>query len=180
MARAVTEMQSYRRSVSGILPTAKRLFLVACLLFSIQARPSEELSVITNLPEKCSQAVTAQRVCLVYISRVGCPYCGKLEKEVLFPLLKVDEYVSRVQLYELPWELTELTDFKKQLISAEEFIDIYGVVGTPTLLFLDASGNEVSERMVGYQSEDFYWHYLDKSIDRGLIKLLDHGVSLPE
>jgi hypothetical protein len=37
---------------------------------------------------------------------------------------------------------------------------------TPTLLFLDADGNEISERLVGIWSEDFYGGFIDNRIDQ--------------
>jgi len=38
------------------------------------------------------------------------------------------------------------------------------VMVTPTILFLGSSGEELSERLVGYQSQEFYWRYLVKGI----------------
>jgi hypothetical protein len=47
------------------------------------------------------------------------------------------------------------------------------VVGTPTLLFLDSGGEELTQRLVGYHSEDFYWYYFDEAIENAKNKLLN-------
>jgi hypothetical protein len=40
----------------------------------------------------------------------------------------------------------------------------YGVVVTSTVLFLGSSGEELSERLVGYQFKEFYWHCMIEGI----------------
>jgi hypothetical protein len=47
------------------------------------------------------------------------------------------------------------------------------VVGTPTLLFLDNKGEELTSRLVGYHSEDFYWYYFDEAIEIARNELLN-------
>jgi len=43
----------------------------------------------------------------------------------------------------------------------------YGVFVTPTLLFLDADGLEVSKRIVGINSVDFFGAYVDEALAEG-------------
>ena len=42
---------------------------------------------------------------------------------------------------------------------------------TPTLLFVDGSGQELTERMVGVTTLDFYGGYLDLALDRARANL---------
>ncbi len=158
-----------------------RVALVIVLMaFASSAMAEEPFTVVSNLPEQCSKAIAEQKVCLIYVSRIGCPYCTKLEADVLMPLTKVEKLTAQVQLYELPWELQSLVTFQHQNDSAGEFIRRYGIVGTPTLLLLDQQGRELSSRQVGYQSEDFYWHYLEQAIVDARAKLLDRKQHLSE
>jgi len=42
---------------------------------------------------------------------------------------------------------------------------------TPTLLFLNADGEEMSEKLVGIWSEDYYGGFIDNRIDEARNKL---------
>ena len=57
------------------------------------------------------------------------------------------------------------------MISTSEFASRYGVSLTPTLLFLNAQGVEMSERLVGIWSEDFYGGFIDNRIDEARERL---------
>ncbi len=79
-------------------------------------------------------------------------------------MLRNDDYRPLVDLHELAWESNDVIDFDRQARSAAEIIARYKIMGTPTLLFLDGQGNELTDRISGYHSEDFYWYYFDKAI----------------
>ena len=64
------------------------------------------------------------------------------------------------------WADLQIKDFDGSKVSAASFMEQYGVVVTPTVLFLGSSGEELSERLVGYQSADFYWQYLLEGIEQ--------------
>jgi len=56
-------------------------------------------------------------------------------------------------------------DFDAKDISGRELAERYETSVTPTLLFLDDSGREVSDRIVGISNIDYYEFYLDKAIE---------------
>ena len=56
-------------------------------------------------------------------------------------------------------------------MSTGEFAERYDVSLTPTLLFLNADGIEMSEKLVGIWSEDFYGGFIDNRIDEAREKL---------
>jgi hypothetical protein len=43
-----------------------------------------------------------------------------------------------------------------------------GVYLTPTLVFLDGDGNEVSERIIGINTLEMYGGYVDEAINQGI------------
>lgn len=51
---------------------------------------------------------------------------------------------------------------------AEHRLMIHGMVDRPLIFTIE----ELSERLVGYQSEEFYWHYLMKGIVRSSLWVL--------
>ena len=133
------------------------------------ASPIQE---VKNLASESQQAIAQDKVYLLYISRLACPYCARLEKNVLHPMLNSEDYDVQVELRELSWEGGQVIGFDGKAHQSLEIINRYAVVGTPTLLFLDSSGEELTQRLIGYHSEDFYWHYFDEAIEKAMNRLL--------
>ncbi len=94
-----------------------------------------------------------------------CGFCRKLETEHLEPMVRDGQYATRILIrrFDVGSDQT-LTDFNGNKISAEAFAERYQASLTPTLLFLDAEGKEVAERLLGYNSPDFYGAYLEQAI----------------
>ena len=86
-------------------------------------------------------------------------------------MLNSEVYERTVLLRELSYEGGIITDFNHQLRDSIEIVRQYAVIGTPTLLFLDGSGAELTERIVGYHTQDFYWYYFEEAINLALGKL---------
>jgi thioredoxin-related protein len=147
------------------------ILLIGIFYFSmLWASPIQE---VQNLATESQQAISKDKVYLLYISRLACPYCARLEKNVLHPMLNNGDYDAQVELRELSWEGGEVIGFDGEAHQSLEIINRYAVVGTPTLLFLGSSGEELTQRLVGYHSEDFYWYYFDEAIEKAKNKLLD-------
>ena len=145
------------------------------LLFSIFYFPflwASPIQEVKNLAIESQQAIAQDKVYLLYISRLACPYCARLEKNVLHPMLNSEDYDVQVELRELSWEGGQVIGFDGKAHQSLEIINRYAVVGTPTLLFLDSSGEELTQRLIGYHSEDFYWHYFDEAIEKAMNRLL--------
>ncbi len=56
-------------------------------------------------------------------------------------------------------------------MSTGEFAARYDITLTPTLLFLNGDGIEMSDKLVGIWSEDYYGGFIDNRIDEGREKL---------
>ncbi|MDQ5769076.1 thioredoxin family protein [Thiothrix subterranea] len=94
-----------------------------------------------------------------------CGFCRQLETEHLEPMLRSGQYDARILIrrFDLGSEQT-VVDFNGERIDADEFAARHQASLTPTLLFLDAEGKEVAERLLGYNSPDFYGAYLEDAI----------------
>jgi len=150
----------------------RALILIPCVFYLpiLWAGPIQE---VVNLASESQQAISQDKVYLLYISRLACPYCARLEKSVLLPMLNNGDYDGQVELREISWEGGQVTGFDGRAHRSIEIINDYDVVGTPTLLFLDNNGEELTSRLVGYHSEDFYWYYFDEAIESARRKLLN-------
>ncbi|HPE60804.1 MAG TPA: thioredoxin fold domain-containing protein [Thiolinea sp.] len=94
-----------------------------------------------------------------------CTYCERLKREHLVPMVKSGDYQNRILIRTVHLDHgQQLTDFNGERIGIKDFSRRYGVKLTPALLFLDADGEEVTERLLGYSVPDFYGVYLERSI----------------
>jgi thioredoxin-related protein len=123
-----------------------------------------------------SDGLQAQHDCkplLLEFSDAGCSYCHLLETEVLNPTLLNRDYDRRVLMRKLlidsPANLKDFDGLTR--LSARQLAQRYKVRVTPTLLFVDASGEELTERMVGVTTLEMYGGYLDRSLDASREKL---------
>jgi len=132
---------------------------------------ADKIPMARDLALEARGAEGSGKVYLLYVSRPQCPYCKRLEKNVLSPMRVSKAYVDSVDLYELSYEGAEIVDFDQETRSSIEIVRQFGIIGTPTLLFLDGSGTEIAERIVGYHSEDFYWYYFEQSIETALLAI---------
>lgn len=112
----------------------------------------------------------AERDCkplLLEFSDTGCSYCRLLEEEVLDPTLLNRDYDRRVLMRKLLIDRhATLKDFDgRTRVDAGQLARRYKVRVTPTLLFVDARGQELAERMVGVTTLDMYGGYLDIALD---------------
>ncbi len=95
-----------------------------------------------------------------------CTYCMQLENDYLKPMLASGEYADRLLLRKvLIRDTRTITDFDGATVEAGELARRYRVDFVPTLVFVDAQGRELAERLVGLSSTDFYWGYLLQGID---------------
>jgi len=109
---------------------------------------------------------TQNLVLVLEFSRADCPYCRKLEKLFLLPMRRNAGYDDKILIRSISLdEDKSVIDFEGRSLTTDQFATRYGVSMTPTLLFLNADGVEISERLVGIWSEDFYGYFIDTRID---------------
>jgi len=152
------------------------LLFILVSSFAIAREPSVELPQAMNLEK---QGLVAQQrqtpVVLVVISN-SCPYCQRLEEEVLRPLLISGDYDDRIQLQILNQDQHDYrVDFDGVKRSPDAIADRYGIQLVPSVLLLGPKGEELAERLIGIGVIDFYWAYLDQAIEQARAKLRSSG-----
>lgn len=79
------------------------------------------------------------------------------------------EYKDRLLIREIFIDLgTRVRDFKGKLLDSSTFVLGYKTYLTPTLLFLDADGNELTERIVGIQTPELFFFYVDRAVQEAI------------
>ncbi len=108
------------------------------------------------------------RVVVALFSLPGCPWCEVVRRnylrhlEAAVPGVRVAEYV-----------IGDERDFQPAVGSgapqnAAALAKSLGIRVAPTVTFLDRDNRELAERLVGYNSADFYGGYLDARIGSAL------------
>jgi len=155
------------------------LFLAASLWLAIATlRADVTVPAATDLQRLGNQAHSAKLPVLLTFTSVICSYCELLEEDFLQPMLLSGEYRDRVIIRKL--ELgpgASVTDFDGRNIMSSELSSRYRVFVTPTLLFVDGSGRELAERIVGINTPELFGGYLDECIETALLRLRAPGAA---
>lgn len=120
------------------------------------------------LPQPASLRAAAQTAqargepLVVMTSLTGCPYCELVRSRYLGPMRR-DENLAAVQL-DVMDKTSPLQDFNGTTTTPAEVVKVWKARFTPTVLFFDANGRELAERLVGLASPDFYGSYLDQRL----------------
>ncbi len=109
---------------------------------------------------------------MLVFSAPDCRYCRLLDKDFLKPMLISGDYTNKVLIRKVMINNdATLVDFAGKRVAADKLAKHYHVQVTPTVLFLDAKGQQLAPAMVGVSSPDYYGSYLDQSIAAALKRL---------
>jgi hypothetical protein len=158
--------------LARLWPTA--WFSAIALLASVSVAAAVEVPKAQDLQADGEAALTRGMPIVLVVAQHNCGYCALLEREVLHPMIRSGEYEDRVLLREIDIaSRTPVRDFDGTPIEPAELARRYGAFVTPTLLFLDPTGEELASKLVGVSTLDFYWSYLDEAIDTAVAALRD-------
>ena len=130
--------------------------------------PFVQIERITDLQALGQRARREGKIILLEVEASDCGYCRKLEEEILKPMLRSGDYESNTLIAQLEIDgYDTIRDWNGKETTASAISNHYGVFVTPTLLFLDADGREVSKRIVGINSVDFFGAYVDEALAEG-------------
>lgn len=148
------------------------------MVFMVLLFPSSAYAVETEIPRaenlaQIARSSAQQRLpVVVFVSRDACPYCRTLRNSVLVPMHAAGRFENRAILVEVNVDQTvPLTGFDGEPVNAKDFAEQYRARITPTLLFLDEHGKQLSKPRVGISNLELYGFYLNQSIDESLARL---------
>ncbi|MBU0654865.1 MAG: thioredoxin fold domain-containing protein [Gammaproteobacteria bacterium] len=147
--------------------TATLLLWLLMLTTQFPALAEEQIIEEASDFQSLQQEMLDEKLPLLLAFRADyCDYCAQLEREYLEPMIKSGDYAKRILIRRFSMGKSEtVTDFNGDRIDADEFSHRHKASLTPTLVFLNAQGEEVAERLLGYNSPDFYGAYLENAID---------------
>jgi thioredoxin-related protein len=111
-----------------------------------------------------TSAASAQRSnepLVILLSLQGCPWCELLRRHYLAPMRSEG-------LHAFQWDVQDrqqrIIDFQGQASSSWQLSQSYKYSTTPTVLFLNAQGQEIAPRIEGVASADFLGTMLDERL----------------
>lgn len=146
------------------------LLAAIALLLSLPLAADEQLLVATDLRLEAQLSRARSLPIVIMLSAEGCTYCIQMEEQFLRPMVISGDYEEKAILRKIEVG-AELIDFAGRRVAVEEFAGRYRAFVTPTLLFLDSTGEALTDKMVGLTTPDFFGGYLDASIDDALARL---------
>lgn len=131
-----------------------------------------QLTEATDLSVEGSRARIEKSPILLLISQDHCPYCVQIKQEILGPMIISGEYEGRLLIREIFIDFgSRVHDFEGKEMEGSTFAHRYGVYLTPTLLFLGPDGNELAERLVGIQTPEMFFFYVDTAVEEAIAAL---------
>lgn len=101
-----------------------------------------------------------------------CGYCEQVEEGFLVPMLLSGYDKDRILIRKVIVDSgSTLRDFDGAPTEGAQLATRYKVRMVPTLLFVDAQGRELAERLIGLTTVDFYGGYLENSIEAATARL---------
>ena len=114
-----------------------------------------------------SQQMQQEKLMLVLeFHAKNCMYCKQLEEEILNPMLISGDYNDLVAIKQLSLDSEKpVIGFDGKPTSGSQLGKEMNIIVTPTLVFLNSAGKEVSERIVGINTPEMFGAYVDAAID---------------
>ena len=130
-----------------------------------------ELPPADNLQQQATEAQTAGQPLVLLFSLPDCAYCKVVRQNYLWPMLRESPAAERPVIRELTMTGRQaIRDFDGSPTTPAALAQRYGVQVSPTLVFVDANGEQLADPLVGGDSQ-FYLAYLDRAFEQSRRKL---------
>ena len=135
------------------------------LISTVNSQPQHALPATQDLVYVANLAKAHKVPILLMFAAEDCNYCQRLEDEHLFPMTLNNDNRRRVLIQKVMIDgYLPITDFDGSKVEPGKFAFSRGVQVTPTVQLVNAQGQELTPKMIGYQSGTFYGAYLEDAI----------------
>ena len=132
---------------------------------SLIAQTRHSLTMAHDLATDARTARAQQRALIVLYSTPGCPWCERIRREFLLPMLGNAVESARMMVREIDiTATTALIDPTGQSTTHRDFARAGGIRMTPVTAFIAADGSAAAESIVGFPAGDVFGAYLDDRI----------------
>jgi pimeloyl-ACP methyl ester carboxylesterase len=111
-------------------------------------------------------AMSPAEVQVLFIALSDCPVCRRMEKEVLYPLLRSGALNGRATVTELLLDDPRaIVGFDGKTTDTNTLAAFYSARMTPSLLFLDAQGIPLHPAITGYNDTGLYAQRVERAVE---------------
>jgi len=119
------------------------------------------LPVPASLQDAARDAAKKGEPLVLLVSLPGCPYCELVRRSYLLPMRAEGLQAFQINVTD---NRQPVRDFAGVPSTGAALARKRQASFTPTVLFFDARGNEIAQRLVGVAVPDFYGAYLDAEL----------------
>ena len=157
------------KSINVIFMTVAVIIAQFANVFAAEGGSSRSISEVRDFSEIAREIGDKRLPLVLMFSADHCGYCVQLENDFLIPMQISGDYVDRALIRKMDIGYgNTVRDFNGERMDASDFAQRYNVSVTPTVVFLDAMGNQLAVKQVGLTTPDFYGGFLDESIATAL------------
>ena len=132
---------------------------------NLQASPSVE--IVEDLRVLKQQVELLRQPVVLLMATEDCSYCNSIKDNYLLPMSVSDEFKSKVLIRQLYVDdYSYLRNMQGEIVGGDQIGLQYRVDMVPTILFIDANGKELADRIVGVTNIDFFGSLLDQRIEQ--------------
>ena len=132
-------------------------------------------TMVEDLRSESAQALQAGKPLVLMFSLPECPYCKVVRRNYLLPMIR-EAGNDPPQIRELSMRGRQaIKDFDGTVTTPTAIANRYGVKVAPTLVFVNASGEMLTEPLVGGDNQ-FFSVYLDRAFEEAGTRLHDKRV----
>ena len=140
-------------------------------MYEVEVAPQDGISIqqLVNFQQVAATARTRGVPIVIVFCSFWCQHCDAMEQQVLKPMMLDVKYRERILLKKLEVDSdSTITDFDGKQYRSDEISKVYNVDLYPTVVFFDANGREVSQRIVGMRSGEYVFNEFDGAIDKAV------------
>ncbi len=131
----------------------------------------ETVKMTTNLLADAKIAQEKHVPILLLFTQQSCGFCEIVRSDFLRPMLLNREYDSRVLIRQIEFDGDDVINFDGNKVTMDSFMEQYNVGFTPTVVFLDTTGKELTEQIIGITTVHYYGGFIDDNIELALKKI---------
>jgi hypothetical protein len=136
------------------------------------AAASAVIPMLDDLPGDAVRARETGKPIIILFSLPGCPFCHVVRQHYLIPLLRDRKPQDQPVLREV--DITSahsVKGFDNAVTSHLAIAKVFNIRIAPTVVFLDAEGQLLSNAIVGGDTTGLYGGYLDRALEDAERKL---------
>ena len=155
------------------MPNKLAIVLLLQLLSANAFGNDAQISPLHSLHQDALLSSESGRPILLIFGETLCIYCHRVKENFIKPMIISGDYAEKVIFREVSLDKRDatITGFNGKTQTLGQLAKQYRIQIIPTLLLLNASGQELSERIIGISSEDYYGYFLDQAILEALKKI---------